>query len=109
MRIERIVSTVRAMSNTTLPPTEWSDVVTAVIHHDRDEGTKQLLIYNADETLAHSRWLNAVGERAAMLEATADMQREGYKPVRRTWEGEPEGESEPVRTFRRASAKGAKS
>jgi hypothetical protein len=120
LRIERIVSSVPGMINETnrLPPTEWSDVVTAVIQYDRTEGTNMLLVYSADEQLVSWSDLIAIGERAAMLEATSDLQLDGYKPIGRTWLRETDFDSdgsvvnllgtEPVRSFRRASAKGAK-
>jgi hypothetical protein len=79
----------------------WTAAIEVVVHRDPQQGTYQALVYNADESLAKRLPLDAIGERAAVLEATAWIKDEGWEPVGR-WSGE-DGE-ESTRSFRKAAS-----
>jgi hypothetical protein len=80
---------------------DWSTVVDAVVQRNPHEGTFELLIYNADESLARSIDLDSVGMRAALLEATAFIKSCGWDPLGRWSE---DADSEPIRKFRKQAA-----
>lgn len=74
----------------------WSTVIDVVLRRDPKEGTYSLTVVNADESEAGSHDLDAVVERAALLEATAWVKSQGYEPASRYWS------DDATRRFRRA-------
>lgn len=79
---------------------KWSTVVDVSLHFDRNEGIFMLEVHNANEDQVAVQPINAVKERAAMMEATAWMDQMDYAPAARYWSAaEEEGVS--FRKFRR--------
>ena len=78
--------------------TGWSAVITVALQRDSSTGFYDLVVRNANGSVAESHRLDSVTVRAAQLEATAWITSRGWAPKVRWSEGK--GDDEAVRIFK---------